>query len=127
MCRRLLARPEVPDQHRHRIAGNRDVAAPAMIEAAACYPAAAAASLAARRRDAPIILSLHTGDRGGVEQTLNSFLHCCTDIARAGCFLLVDAGLGGRDRALLARRYPSLDLTDPAVVGGPRRGAGTHR
>ena len=38
LCRRLLARPDIPDDDRQRIAGNRDVCAPTMIEAASAYP-----------------------------------------------------------------------------------------
>ncbi len=48
-----------------------------------------------------------------MEQTLNSFLHCCTDISRAGHFLLIDAGLSGEDREMLCGRYGFLDFTDP--------------
>ena len=40
LCRRLLARPDIPDNDRQRIAGNRDVGVPAMLEAASSYPEA---------------------------------------------------------------------------------------
>jgi glycosyltransferase involved in cell wall biosynthesis len=38
LCRRLLARPDLPDDDRQRIARNRDVCAPTMIDAASCDP-----------------------------------------------------------------------------------------
>ena len=37
LCRRLLARPDIPDPDRQRIATNRDFSVPAMLEAAAPY------------------------------------------------------------------------------------------
>ncbi|HEX7323120.1 MAG TPA: hypothetical protein VF299_09365, partial [Mycobacterium sp.] len=45
LYRRLLARPDIPDPDRQRIATNRDLVVPAMIEAAAPYPEALAQSL----------------------------------------------------------------------------------
>jgi hypothetical protein len=39
LCRRLLARPDLPDDGRQRVAGNRDFSVPAMIEAARHTPA----------------------------------------------------------------------------------------
>ena len=38
LWRRLLARPDLPDEDRQRIAGNRDLCVPTMIEAASSYP-----------------------------------------------------------------------------------------
>ena len=38
LCRRLVARPDIPEGDRQRIATNRDYSVPAMIEAAAPYP-----------------------------------------------------------------------------------------
>ena len=38
LCRRLLARPDIPDADRQRIAANRDFSVPAMIEAAVIVP-----------------------------------------------------------------------------------------
>lgn len=60
------------------------------------------------------------------EQTLNSFLTCCTDIPRVGRFLAVDAGLSGQDRAALVERYGFLEFvscgesTAGAVLAGLR-------
>ena len=39
LCRTLLARPDLPDPDRQRIAANRDFSVPAMLEAASVYPA----------------------------------------------------------------------------------------
>ncbi len=38
ICRLLLARDDIPEDDRQRIAGNRDVATPPLIEAAVAYP-----------------------------------------------------------------------------------------
>jgi hypothetical protein len=114
LCRRLLARPDIPDGDRQRIARNRDFSVPAMIEAAAPYPEVLVGSLVAGPRDAEITVSLIAGpDRGTTEQTLNTFLHCCTDVSRVGRFLVIDAGLSAQDRALLGERYGFLEFADP--------------
>jgi hypothetical protein len=113
LWRRVLARPDIPDGDRQRIAGNRDVCVPAMIEAASSYPDALARRLVAGPRDAEVVVSLVAGpDRGAIEQTLNSFLHCCTDVSRVGRFLVVDAGLSADDRAMLHERYGFLEFAD---------------
>ncbi|MGH3561401.1 MAG: glycosyltransferase, partial [Mycobacterium sp.] len=38
LCRGLLARPDIPDDARQRIAGNRDFSVPTMLDAASSYP-----------------------------------------------------------------------------------------
>jgi len=120
LCRRLMARSDLPDGHRQRIAVNRDFSVPAMLEAASSYPDALAASLVAGRSNAGVTVSLIAGpDRGSTEQTLNSFLHCCIDIARVERFLVLDTGLSGPDRAKLLERYPFLEFTQPVTVDGP--------
>ena len=43
---------------------------------------------------------------------MNSFLHCCTDISRAGRFLLLADGLSAHDRATLQQRYGFLEFAD---------------
>jgi len=120
LWRRLLARPDLPEEARQRIARNRDFAVPAMLEAASSYPEVLAASLAAGSRDTEITVSLLAGpDRAALEQTLNSFLHCCTDVSRVGRFLVVDAGLSAPDRAMLTQRYGFLEFVDPGSGEGP--------
>jgi hypothetical protein len=113
--RRLLARPDIPDDDRQRIARNRDLSVPVMLEAASSYPDVLARNLIAGPSDAEVTVSLITGaDRAGTEQTLNSFLHCCTDVARVGRFVIIDTGLPDHDRALLHERYPFLEFADYA-------------
>ncbi|WP_085234319.1 2OG-Fe(II) oxygenase [Mycobacterium conspicuum] len=116
LCRRLLASPEVPEERRRAIALNRDFSAPTMIEAAAEYPDALSGSLIAGSREAEVTVSLVAGpDRAAAELTLNSFLHCCTDLSRVGRFLVVDAGLSAQDRATLQQRYGFLEFVDPGA------------
>jgi hypothetical protein len=118
LCRRMLARPEIPDDDRRRIANNRDVSVPAMIAAAASYPDAVAGSLVAGGRDAEVTVSVVAGpDPAITELTLNSFLHCCTDVSRVGRFLAVDAGLRAEDRTVLRERYKFVEFTDPEPTG----------
>lgn len=114
LCRRLLALPDLPDEDRPRITGNRDVCVPTMLNAASSYPDALVKTLLAEPGDPAIIVSLIAGpDRESTEQTLNSFLHNCTDISRVGRFLALDSGLPTEDRALLSERYGFLEFFDP--------------
>jgi glycosyltransferase involved in cell wall biosynthesis len=114
--RRMLARPDVPDPDRERIAANRDVCAPTMIEAASAYPDAQVQSLqrmAAGSGNDEVVVSVVAGpDLARVEHTLNSFLNCCTDVSRVTRFLGVDGGLSAKDRAKLLERYGFLEFAD---------------
>jgi glycosyltransferase involved in cell wall biosynthesis len=121
--RRLLARPDLPDDDRQRIAANRDLCAPTMIEAASPYPEALVKSLqrpVAGPRDAEVVVSLVAGpDLAHIEQTLNSFLNCCTDVSRVGRFLVLEAGLSAQDRATLRERYGFLEFARWGPADGP--------
>jgi hypothetical protein len=109
LCRRLMARPDIPEGDRQRIAANRDFSAPAMIEAATPCPEALVQSLAAGPGEAEVTVSLVAGpDRQTTEQTINSFLNCCLDVSRVGRFLVLDTGLSAPDRAKLRKRYGFL-------------------
>ena len=120
LWRRLLARPDIPDDVRQRIAGNRDVCVPTMIDAASSYPDALVQHLVVGSGDAEVVVSLVAGaDRYITEQTLNSFLRCCLDVSRAGRFLVVDAGLSARDRAFLHERYGFLEFAHLGPGDGP--------
>jgi hypothetical protein len=121
LCRSLLARPDVPDGDRQRIAVNRDFSVPAMIEAASAYPDVLVGSLVAGpRRDAEVTVTLVAGsDREATEQTLNSFLHCCTDLSRVGRFLMIDTGLSAQDRASLRKRYGFIEFAQRRSSDGP--------
>jgi FkbM family methyltransferase len=120
LCRRLLARPDVPDNDRQRIARNRDFSVPAMLEASSSYPDALVQHLVAGPGEADVIVSLIAGpDHAATEQTLNSFLHCCTDVSRVGRFLVLDAGLSNQDRAMLQERYGFLEFAHREPGDGP--------
>ena len=98
------------------------VSVPAMIDAASHVPRCAGAAQPGRRSSATaeVIVSLVAGpDRDSTEQTLNSFLNCCLDVARVGRFLVVDAGLSAQDRATLRERYGFLEFADPGSATGP--------
>jgi tetratricopeptide (TPR) repeat protein len=115
LSRRLLARPDIPDDDRQGIASIRDLSVPTMLKAASAYPDGLARNLIAGPRDAEVTVSLIAAAvRADIEQTLNSFLNCCTDVARVGRFLVVDVGLSAPDRATLQERYPFLEFADYA-------------
>ncbi|WP_235192559.1 glycosyltransferase [Mycobacterium asiaticum] len=123
LCRQLLARPELPDHDRQRIAGNRDVCVPTMIEAAARYPDTLIQSLPTTADPGEITISLIAGpELHTTEQTLNSFLHCCTDLSRAGRFLILDTGLPTHDRTTLQQRYPFAEF----LTTGSQDSPGAH-
>jgi tetratricopeptide (TPR) repeat protein len=116
LSRRLLARSDIPDDDRQSIAGLRDLSVPAMLQAASSYPDALARKLIAGPNDAEVTVSLVAGpDPAITEATLNSFLHCCTDVSRVGRFLMIDVGLSAHDRTTLAARYRFVEFTDRAV------------
>jgi hypothetical protein len=120
LCQRLLARPGIPDGDRQRIANNRDMCVPTMIDAASPYPHKLVQRLLTGSGDAEVLVSLVAGqDRTSTEQTLNSFLNCCTDVSRVGRFLVVDAGLSAQDRAMLQKRYGFLEFAHPGPADEP--------
>jgi tetratricopeptide (TPR) repeat protein len=111
LCRRLLARNDIPESDRQRIAANRDFSVPAMLEAASPYPEAVVHSLTAGPGQAEVTVSLIAGpDRQTTEQTINSFLNCCLDVSRVGRFVVLDVGLSTSDRAALRKRYGFLQF-----------------
>jgi glycosyltransferase involved in cell wall biosynthesis len=119
LWRRLLARPDLPDDDRQRIARNRDVCVPTMIDAASSYPDSSLLQSLQHpaARDPEVVVSLIAGpDRASTELTLNSFLRCCTDVSRVGRFLVIDAGLSAQDRALLRDRYGFLEFAQPGHI-----------
>src|SRR5882757_4582268 len=107
----------ITDDDRKRIAGNRDVSVPAVLETAVAYPAVLAQSRIPGPRDADIAVSLIAGpDRGATELTLNSFLNSCVDLPQACRVLVVNAGLSAEDRATLLEQYRFLEFI-PAGSG----------
>jgi glycosyltransferase involved in cell wall biosynthesis len=124
LCRRLLARPDLPDDDRQRITRNRDFSVPTMIKAASAYPDTTLLQPLQHpaARDSEVVVSLVAGpDRASTELALNSFLHCCTDISRVGRFLLIDAGLSSQDRAILREHYGFLEFAQPDTQLGQIR------
>ncbi len=121
LCRRLLALPGIPDDDRERIAVNRDVSVPTMLEAASLYPEALAPRLVGGPGEAKVVVSLVAEpDRETTEQAINSFLNCCLDVSLwFGRFLVVDAGLSPADRALLRQRYRFLEFVDGSPGDAP--------
>jgi hypothetical protein len=114
LCRRIVARPDLDDADRQRIAANRDFSVPAMIEAAAPYPESLVQSLLTGPREGDVAVSLVAGpDREATEQTINSFLHCCLDVSRVGRFLVLDRVLSPSDRAKLRKLYGFLEFARP--------------
>ncbi|MDP7738492.1 glycosyltransferase [Mycobacterium paragordonae] len=120
LCRRMLARADLPDEDRPRISGNRDVCVPTVLEAALSYPDALVQSLLVGAGEPEVVVSLIAGpDRESTEQTLNSFVHNCTDISRVGRFVALDTGMSAEDRALLSQRYGFLEFLDRGPKGRP--------
>jgi hypothetical protein len=122
LWRYLLARPDIPDDERQRIAANRDEAVPAMLEAVSYYPDTLARNLIAAPGKAEVTVSLIAGpDLVAAQQTLNSFLNCCGDVAQVGRFLVIDAGLSTADREILQALYEFLEFVEPGVQLGQLR------
>jgi hypothetical protein len=117
LWRRLLTRADLSEEDRQRFAANRDVFAPMMAEAALSYPDTLVPALINGSGESDVTVSLVAGpDRAVAERTLNSFLRCCLDMSRIGRFLVIDAGLSVRDRAILGERYGFLEFGDPGRV-----------
>jgi glycosyltransferase involved in cell wall biosynthesis len=123
LFRQLVARPALADADRQRSTGNRDVCVPTMIDAAADYPEAVVETLVRQLADTPqadVTVSLIAGPHlEATEQTLNSFLHCCTDRSKVGQVLVLDAGLSTQDRVSLQKRYGFLEFLDARPGDGP--------
>ncbi len=115
LCRRLLGRSDIPDDHRNRIAANRDVSVPAMLEAASLYSETLVRNVINGARDSDVTVSLIAGpDWATTAATLNSFLHCCIDVPKAGRFVVFDHGQTPGDREILRERYAFLEFVECA-------------
>lgn len=114
--RRMLARSDIPESERQRTAVNRDLAVPTMLASALSYPDVLVRNLIDGPRGADVTVSVIAGpDRSSTEQTLNSFLHCCTDVMRVRRFLILDAGLSVENQTILAERYRFLEFAQDAA------------
>lgn len=110
--RRLLAGDHPGPGDRRRIAANRDLSVPAMLETAVAYPGAVIAGMRPRP-DADVTVSVVCGpDLPAAESALNTLLNCCTDRSRVRRWLVDDSPLNEAERALLRLRYPFIDLLD---------------
>ncbi len=110
LCRQMLARADISDEDRRRIAANRDCSAGPMIEAALAYPATSVRGWGVRIGGDVTITLIAGRSRETTERTLNSFLNCCTDVSRLARTLIVDVGLEPEDVALLADSYPFVEF-----------------
>jgi tetratricopeptide (TPR) repeat protein len=115
LCRRLLNRHDIPEDHRNRIAANRDTSVPAMLEATSVYPEALVRNLIDGRCGTDdVTVSVIAGAQWpATVATINSFLNCCTDAAKVGRFLVFDHGAPA-DRAMLRQRFAFLEFVECA-------------
>lgn len=111
ICRRLLARDDIPEDDRARISANRDIAVPQLLDAAGTYPGDTARNLVLGSPGADITITLIAGvDRVETEATLSSLVNCCQDLSRARRVVLLDAGVPEADRAELLARFPFVEF-----------------
>ncbi|WP_313888690.1 glycosyltransferase [Mycolicibacterium sp. CBMA 226] len=120
LCRRLLARPDIDDEDRQRIATNRDLSAPAMLELASKFPDMLVHNISGHQSNAEVTASLIAGpDVAATEQTLNTFLRCCLDASIVQRFIVLENGIDGSGRAALRSKYPFLEFVAFTNSGEP--------
>ena len=127
VCRQLLAREDLSDQNRVRIAGNREFSVPAMLDLAQVYPEGLVRSMRSAPQDADVevSVSLTTGaDLDIAERSMNSLLNSCTDCPRIGRFVVDDSLLSAEDRAVFRSRYP---FAEPLGLSADSVGDRLHR
>ncbi|MFA4927559.1 MAG: glycosyltransferase [Patulibacter sp.] len=115
----LLASAVLPEDQRERVAANRDRCVAAVREERVTYPAATAARIGAALggarpadaapRDVTVVVR-STGDARALERTLNSLLHCVTDIDRAARFVCLCGAGGFVPGHAFQLRYPFVEL-----------------
>jgi hypothetical protein len=118
--RTLLAKIDVPEEDRQRIASNRDICVPTMLAAVANYPRRTVERLAAAHtvtdRTGPCFTADTTvtvvagTDSGRLRQTLNTFLNCCLDASRRAKFVVLNTGLSSEELAATVELYPFLSI-----------------
>ena len=128
ISRQLVARSDLYEEDRQRIAANRDLMVPHMLNAMLAYPDDVPRARPAG--PAEITLSVVAGpDRHSTEALLNSFINCCTDADRIDRFIALDAGLSDADRSVLSALYPFLEFIPDAAdadAGGRLRQIRQH-
>jgi hypothetical protein len=113
LCRRLLRRSDISDDDRSRIATNRDVSVPAMLESATSHPEMLVRNIIDGSRDADLTVTIIAGsDWVSTAATIDSFLNCCTDAAHVARFIVFDHGQTPGIRATLQQRYPFLEFVE---------------
>ncbi|ORB27645.1 glycosyltransferase [Mycolicibacterium parafortuitum] len=111
LCRTMLARDDIPEEDRQRIAGNRDVSVPALVDNFVTYPENRISELGSAPFGADVTVTVVAGpDRSAVERTLNSFIRCASDISRITRILVADMGLWPEDRSALRELYPAIEF-----------------
>ncbi len=115
----LLASSALPEDQRERVAANRDQCVAAVREERVSYPADAVArigaALAGARptdgapREATVVVR-STGDERELERTLNSLLHCVTDVDRVARFVCLCGAGGPTPGHAFQLRYPFVEL-----------------
>lgn len=120
LWRRLLTRSDLPQADRQRIAANRDICVPAMIARTSTYPDQIVRSMPTQKSESDVTVSLVAdSNRSRTEASINSFIHCCTDIASAGRVVVLDTGLSPEYRNLIADRYGFLEISEPLTDSPP--------
>lgn len=113
LFRRLITVTDLPEDERQRMAGNRDFSVPAMLSAAAAYPAELVAAQCAHPPADEVTVTVFAGPEAAeLEITLNSLLNTCRDADRVGRFLVIDLGLPDADRLMLQQRYGFVQFVD---------------
>lgn len=110
ITRQLLARNDIPEQDRARMAANRDMFVPLMVASASSYPAEPANCLAGLGAGDVTVTIAAGADASGLELTINSFLHCCLDTTRIDRVVLCHNGIANSEVAALRELYPFLEV-----------------
>ncbi|PQE01898.1 glycosyl transferase [Mycobacterium sp. EPG1] len=121
LCREILARDDVPEDARQRIAGNRDICVPTVIEHTGAYPVDKAQDSIVRPGGDVTLTMVAGPDRAATEGTLNSLLNCFSDTTRVARILIADIGLWPEDRATLLDLYPGVEIRSFAPGLQPRQ------
>lgn len=115
LTRQLLARTDIPDDDRSRMARNRDIFVPQMVASASSYSADAAKRLTGLGEgDLTVTVAAGT-DAHGIDLTINSFLNCCLDSTRVSRVLLCHNGLTSTEQTRLRALYPFLEVVEVPV------------
>lgn len=124
----LLASAALPEDQRERVAANRDRCVAAVREERVTYRAEAVAELSAAfggvrpaadtPRDVTVVLR-PTGDERELERSLNSLLHCVTDLDRAARFVCLCGTSGVVPGHAFQARYPFVEVFRGPVNEAP--------